>query len=70
MDGREGVMAQNRDLFLKMLYSRVFFTNGDGDYETRIGLDNEVLSLLVEDLDEATAEGIQLPENNEVPLSP
>lgn len=31
-------------------------------------LDNELLGLPVEDLDEATAEGIRMGENNEVPI--
>ncbi|KAJ5201125.1 hypothetical protein N7449_005928 [Penicillium cf. viridicatum] len=68
-EGQEGMKVHNWNVFTKMLYSRMFFANGDGDYESRRGLDNELLGLLVEDLDEATAEGIRMAENNEVPFS-
>ncbi|KAJ5207415.1 hypothetical protein N7472_003863 [Penicillium cf. griseofulvum] len=68
-EGQEGMKVHNWKVFVKMLYSRMFFANGDGDYESRIGLDNEALGLPVEDLDEATAEGIRMAENNEVPFS-
>jgi hypothetical protein len=68
-EGQEGMKVHDWKVFVKMLYSRMFFANGDGDYESRIGLDNEVLGLPVEDLDEATAEGIRMAENDEVPFS-
>ncbi|CAI7582971.1 unnamed protein product [Penicillium crustosum] len=68
-EGQEGMKVHNWNLFTKMLYSRMFFANGDGDYESRRGLDNQLLGLPVEDLDEATAEGIRMAENNEVPFS-
>ncbi|KAF4767024.1 hypothetical protein N7455_011290 [Penicillium solitum] len=68
-EGQEGMKVHNWNVFTKMLYSRMFFANGDGDYESRHGLDNELLGLPVEDLDEATAEGIRMAENNEVPFS-
>ncbi|PYI09594.1 NAD(P)-binding protein [Aspergillus sclerotiicarbonarius CBS 121057] len=44
----------DREGFLLAMYSRVFFPNGDGDHEHRVGLDNELLGLPVEDLDEQT----------------
>ncbi|KAJ5933142.1 hypothetical protein N7516_007631 [Penicillium verrucosum] len=68
-EGQEGMKVHNWNVFTKMLYSRMFFANGDGDYESRRGLDNQLLGLPVEDLDEATAEGIRMAENNEVPFS-
>ncbi|KAJ6092095.1 hypothetical protein N7467_004064 [Penicillium canescens] len=68
-EGQEGMKVHNWKVFTKMLYSRMFFANGDGDYESRRGLDNELLGLPVEDLDEATAEGIRMGQNNEVPFS-
>jgi hypothetical protein len=58
----------NWKVFTKMLYSRMFFATGDGDYKSRRGLDNELLGLLVEDLDEATAEGIRMGEHNTIPF--
>ncbi|KAJ9482587.1 hypothetical protein VN97_g10835 [Penicillium thymicola] len=68
-EGQEGMKVHNWNVFTKMLYSRMFFANRDGDYESRRGLDNQLLGLPVEDLDEATAEGIRMAENNEVPFS-
>ncbi|CRL21627.1 NAD(P)-binding domain [Penicillium camemberti] len=68
-EGQEGMKVHNWNVFTKMLYSRMFFANGDGDYESRRGLDNQLLDLPIEDLDEATAEGIRMAENNEVPFS-
>ncbi|KAL3485281.1 hypothetical protein BJX62DRAFT_247731 [Aspergillus germanicus] len=68
-EGQEGLKAHNWKVFTKMLYSRMFFPNGDGDYESRRGLDNSVLELPVEDLDEATREGIRMGEAGEVPFS-
>ncbi|KAH8700866.1 hypothetical protein BGW36DRAFT_338755 [Talaromyces proteolyticus] len=68
-EGQEGMKVHNWEVFTKMLYSRMFFPNGDGDYESKRGLDNELLGLPEEDLDEATAEGIRMGENKEVPFS-
>lgn len=36
------------------MYSRTFFSNGDGDFQSKYGLDNDVLSLPEEDMDEAS----------------
>ncbi|KAL4778868.1 hypothetical protein BJX76DRAFT_365873 [Aspergillus varians] len=68
-EGQEGLKVHNWKVFTKMLYSRMFFANGDGDYESRRGLDNEALGLPVEDLDEATKEGIRMGKTGEVPFS-
>jgi hypothetical protein len=40
--------------FVRAMYSRIFFPNGDGDYEHKYGLDNSNLGLPTEDLDEHT----------------
>jgi hypothetical protein len=40
--------------FARALYTRVFYPNGDGDYETTRGLDNAVLGVEKEDLDQCT----------------
>ncbi|KAJ9615110.1 hypothetical protein H2200_001184 [Cladophialophora chaetospira] len=45
--------------FMKLLYARVFFP-GDGDYESKHGLDNEKLGLPKEDFDEATKRAVDL----------
>ena len=44
----------------------MFFNNGDGDYESRRGLDNTTLGLPVEDLDIYTAIGVRMGKNGEV----
>ncbi|KAF2811203.1 NAD(P)-binding protein [Mytilinidion resinicola] len=67
-EGRAALEAGDRAAFTKMLYSRMFVPNGkgDGDYESRRGLDNEVLGLPVEDLDEWTAVAVGMGERGEV----
>ncbi|OOF93598.1 hypothetical protein ASPCADRAFT_517146 [Aspergillus carbonarius ITEM 5010] len=52
--GLEMMRKGDRRGFVLAMYSRVFYPNGDGDHEHRVGLDNEVLGLPVEDLDEQT----------------
>ncbi|KAG8529568.1 uncharacterized protein KY384_006205 [Bacidia gigantensis] len=52
--GVEMLQSGNRMGFVRLLYTRVFYPNGDGNYEDKIGLDNEVLGLPKEDLDEWT----------------
>jgi hypothetical protein len=68
-DGQAGLKEGNWGVFTKMLYSRMFFPTGDGDYQSRLTLDNDLLGLPVEDLDEATAVGIRMGEKGEVPFS-
>ncbi|KAL4982176.1 hypothetical protein BDW68DRAFT_171280 [Aspergillus falconensis] len=68
-EGQEGLKAHNWKVFTKMLYSRMFFPNRDGDYESTRGLDNEALGLPVEDLDAATKEGIRMGLAGEIPFS-
>ncbi len=65
-DGHAAVVQGNFGAFTKQLYSRMFFNNGDGDYESRRGLDNKTLGLPAEDLDEYTAIGVRMGENGEV----
>jgi hypothetical protein len=67
-EGQEELKMRNWKVFTKMLYSRMFFPNRDGDYESRRGLNNAVLGLPIEDLDEATREGIRMGESGEVPF--
>ncbi|EXJ91138.1 hypothetical protein A1O1_04247 [Capronia coronata CBS 617.96] len=55
--------------FTEMLYSGMFVpgANGShGDYQSRRELHNGLLSLPVEDLDEATDVGVRMGENGEV----
>ncbi|KAI5464833.1 hypothetical protein BGZ63DRAFT_350598 [Mariannaea sp. PMI_226] len=44
------------------MYARTFFPNGDGDFETKYGLANDVLSLPKEDLDEASKRAVAMVE--------
>jgi hypothetical protein len=44
----------------------MFFPNSGRDYESHHKLDNEALSLQVEDLDEFTAIEVRIGENGEV----
>lgn len=48
--------------FARAMYSRVFYPNGDGDFEARRGLDNESLGLRKEDMDEATKRTVEMVE--------
>jgi hypothetical protein len=56
----------DRKAFARLLYTRVFFPNGDGDYESRKGLLNDVLGLPKEDLDEATRSAIKFALDGEL----
>ncbi|KAI0377877.1 hypothetical protein F5Y04DRAFT_263454 [Hypomontagnella monticulosa] len=68
-DGVAGLQQGDWKLYTQMLYSQTFFPNGGGDYESKMGLHNDILGLPVEDLDEATAVGIRMGKNGEVPFS-
>ena len=46
--------------FAQMMYSRVFYQDGSGDFESGKGLQNEVLGLPREDLDEATEVAVKM----------
>jgi hypothetical protein len=50
-EGLEDAKKGHGEGWMKMGYSRMFFANGDGDYETSRGLHNEVLGLPVENPD-------------------
>lgn len=72
-DGRAALQQGNMKAFTKMLYSRMFFPNGDGDgdgdYQSSRGLHNDLLRLPVEDLDEFTAVGVRMGESGEISQS-
>jgi hypothetical protein len=65
-EGLEAVKSGDHTGWMKMGYSRMFFDNGDGDYETNRGLHNEILGLPVDNLDDATKVRIRMGENGEV----
>lgn len=45
--------------FAKMMYTRVFFQDGSGNFESNKGTVNKELDLQMEDLDEATGRAIE-----------
>ncbi len=61
-DGYDAVKNGNFAEFTKMLYARMWFPDGSGDYKV---LDNEVLGLPKEDLDEYTAIAVKMGESGE-----
>ena len=68
-DGHAVVTGGDFQGFTKMLYARMYFPDGGGDFESSTKLDNEVLGLPVENLDEFTAVAVRMGENEEVALS-
>ena len=54
------VMKGDRSAFGQMLYSRIFYPDNPGDFESKQELANEVLGLPKEDLDQATKKAIEL----------
>jgi hypothetical protein len=63
-NGTEEFRKGNMAGFAKLLYSRVFFPDGSGDYETTKGLHNDILGLPKEDLDEYTKIAVQMAEQS------
>ena len=55
--------------FAKAMYARVFFPNGDGDFESSRGLANDLLGLPKEDLDEATTRALEMVESGWNPFA-
>ena len=55
--------------FAKAMYSRNFFPNGDGDFESSRGLANDLIGLPKEDLDEATKRAVEMVESGWNPFA-
>jgi hypothetical protein len=64
-DGSEAMKKGDMSGFGKMLYARVLFPNGDGDFSPK--LHNKLLGLPQEDLDTRTKVAVEMAENNAVP---
>ncbi|KAF2716038.1 putative oxidoreductase CipA [Polychaeton citri CBS 116435] len=60
------LMKGNALAFGRVLYTRIFFPTGEGNFEASRGLHNELLGLPKEDIDEATKTGIQLAKDGHV----
>lgn len=58
--GLEDMKNGERMGFARAMYSRIFFPNGGGDYESTAGLDNDKIGLKKDDLDEATKRTVEL----------
>jgi len=56
--------------FAKAMYSRVFYPNGDGDYETSKGLDNSLINLQKDSIEEATKRTIDMVNSGWSPFAP
>ncbi|KAJ5097312.1 hypothetical protein N7456_008033 [Penicillium angulare] len=59
-EGLEEVQSGAMEGMFKLLYARVFYPNGGGNYELVRGLQNDVLGLPKEDLDETTRISMQI----------
>lgn len=57
--GVKEVQEGKREGFAKMLYTRIFFPDGCGDFEHNNGTLNSLLRLPKEDIDEATKVAIE-----------
>lgn len=57
--GIEAMKAGDHSDFAKMMYTRVFYPDGNGDFESARGTANKVLGLPKENIDDATRRAIQ-----------
>ncbi|TDZ36097.1 hypothetical protein C8035_v007978 [Colletotrichum spinosum] len=64
--GKLALQAGDRNGFSKMMYTRIFYPSGDGDFESKYGLANEAIGLPQDDLDAATTEGIRMALSGEL----
>ena len=55
----EALQGGDRMAYVRMMYTRLFFDDGCGNFEARRGVSNEILGLPKEDLDEATVRAIE-----------
>ena len=53
----------NRMGFPTASYARIFYPNGDGDFESKWGTSNKLLGLPKEDLDEVTKRVVKMVES-------
>jgi hypothetical protein len=55
----EALQGGDRMSYVRMMYTRLFYDDGCGNFEARRGVSNEILGLPKEDLDMATARAIE-----------
>ncbi|KAM0713850.1 hypothetical protein Q7P37_010812 [Cladosporium fusiforme] len=58
----EALQGGEKMAYVRMMYTRVFFDDGSGDFETRRGTANKILQLPEESLDDATLRAIERSE--------
>lgn len=56
---KEDMKKGDRLAFAKQMYTRVFYPDDSGDFEKRLGLQNQLLGLPKEDMDEATRAAVK-----------
>ena len=69
---KDGIEEMQNGMFTgraKAMYTRVFYPNGDGDFEASMGLENDVLGLPKEELDEATKRAVEMVESGWNPFA-
>lgn len=67
--GMEDMKSGNPMGFVRAMYSRVFYPNGDADFIASPGTANEVLGLPKEDLDAATKDAVEMVERGWNPFA-
>jgi len=68
-NGLEKMKNGNRLGFAEAMYSRTFYPNGDGDFESSKGLVNDLIGLPKDDLDEATKRALDMVESGWNPFA-
>ncbi|TVY40871.1 Quinone oxidoreductase [Lachnellula subtilissima] len=67
--GIEDMKKGDRTGFARAMYTRVFFQNGDGDFESSKGLHNSLIGLPNDSLDEATKRALAMVESGWNPFA-
>lgn len=60
----KALQTGDRMAYVRMMYTRVFYDDGNGDFETRRGTSNKLLGLPKESIDEATSRAIERAETD------
>jgi hypothetical protein len=64
--GQELFKQGKMEGFCRLLYSRAFFPESNGNYEATKGLNNDILGLPQENLDEYTEIGVRIGLSDEI----
>jgi hypothetical protein len=60
----KALQSGDRMAYVRMMYTRVFFDDGNGNFEAREGTANKILGLSEESIDEATTRSIERAETS------